>query len=213
MSFGFNPNTKYESPNSLIPTGALAWATLNVRKLKNGQETGGEYADVELTLHGQYESRKIWPIIMNPIDQRNSEKARQMGMGVLQHACEACGVFDVSNPASYERFNNATFTDILKSIDGKRVAIKVGIKKGDNGHQDKNSVSEWLSPNPNSSTAKYWATLQSGGNVSASQATQQAGFNLSNAASVPTQHQTMQPAGVVTGNTPDWLNGSKDVPF
>jgi hypothetical protein len=202
--FSFSPETKYESPNSLIPTGTIAFAMLAVRKIKNSNTTGGEYADLELTLVGQFEGRKVWPMVANPADQRNGEKWRQMGMAAIQHACEACGLFNPAQPESYNRFANATFIDVLTQLDGKRVAVKIGIEKGTDGHQDKNKVVDWISPNPNSAGKKAWDALVSGAS-SASQPVQQGGFML-NAAAPAAAPAPAAPAAVVSGSAPDWLN-------
>ena len=176
QGFNFDPNTKYDSPNSLIPANTLAFATLKVRELRQGQETGGTYADVELTIaEGQYATRKVWPVIMDPTDAKNSEGARTMGMGAIQHICEAIGLFDPANPQTYSRFDNGSFIDVLKAIDGKRVAIKIGIEKGKNGHQDKNRVLAWLTPNPNSGDNKGWKDLHAGNSITAPAATMQTG--------------------------------------
>jgi len=204
--FNFSPDTKFESPNSLIPNGTLAFAVLAVRKLKSSNSTGGEYADLELTLEGQYEGRKVWPMIANPADQRNSEKWRQMGMAAIQHACEASGIFNPAQPESYKRFESATFVDVLKQLDGRRVAIKVKIEKGVDGHQDKNAVADWLSPNPASTSGKkVWDNLVAGNTGGASQPAQQSGFSLGSApaAAAPA---AAAPAAVVSGATPDWLS-------
>jgi hypothetical protein len=215
MSFSFSPETKYESSSNLMPRGLLHKARLTVRGLKNSQASNGEYADLELVLvDGPFESRRVWPMIANPTDERNSDKWRQMSMGAIQHICEACGIFRADAPDSYNRFANATFVDILKEIDGRTVAIKVGVEKGKDGHQDKNTVAEWLSPNPNSSTAKLWDKLAKGDyGVPAdgkSQAVQQQGFSLgggsgSGAMQAAPQQAVATPAGAVTGDAPAWL--------
>jgi hypothetical protein len=208
--FNFSPDTKHESPNSLIPNGTLAFAMVSVRGLKNSTTTGGEYADLELVLLGQFEGRRVWPMIANPTDERNSEKWRQMAMASIQHACEACGLFNPANPQSYARFANASFIDILTALDGQKVAIKVGIEKGTDGHQDKNKVAVWLTPNPVSSDSKLWAQLLGG--ETASNQPQQGGFVLGGSQQTqqtqPTMQpgQPMQPAAVVSGGTePAWL--------
>jgi hypothetical protein len=215
MSFSFSPETKYESKSNLIPKGVLHKAVLKVRSLKNSQGTGGEYADLELVLcDGPFEGRRVWPMIANPTDSRNSEKWRQMSMGAIQHVCEATGVFRADMPESYNRFAKSAFTDILKEVDGRTVAVKIGVEKGTDGHQDKNNVAEWLSPNPNSATSKLWDKLAKGehGGEQQSQPVQQGAFSLGGAAmqqgaQAPLPPAAPQPAGAVTGDAPNWLNG------
>jgi hypothetical protein len=202
--FSFSPDTKNESPNNLIPAGTLAFAILSVRKLKNSEATGGEYADLELTLMGQYEGRKVWPMLANPADAKNNEKWREMAMFAIRHICESSGVFSPAQPESYNRFAQATFTDVLKAIDGRIVAIKIKVEKGKDGHQDKNAVADWLSPNPNSGSAKSYEALLAGNTGGASQPAQQTGFSMGAApAAAAPMHTT--PAAAVTGDTPAWL--------
>lgn len=207
--FSFSPETKYESPNSLIPAGTLSFAKAKVRGIKSSNETQGRYGDVELILAGRHENRRVFTVVMDPSDQRNSEKARQMGMVAIQHIAEASGLFNPQQPESYGRFAGKSFQEVLMAIDGQRVAIKVGVEKGSNGHQDKNRVGDWLSPNPNSSTSKQWNKLIAGdvdGEVQApkpqTQAAQDAGFGGAFAQAAPAQ---AEPAGVVSGQAPNWL--------
>lgn len=202
--FSFSQETKYESPNSLVPAGTLAYALLKVKALKNSNNTGGEYADVELVLMGQYENRRIFTMVANPADERNKDNWRQMGLAAIQHVLEVAGVFKLGDDPSYKQFANNTFAQILRHMDGKRCAIKVKIEKGKDGHQDKNAVAEWLSPNPNSGGFKGWnalnGTVASGDNAAA-----QTGFLSQSAPANNVVASQAQVAGVVSGNAPDWL--------
>lgn len=209
MNFAFSPETKYDSPNSLIPANTLAFAKLKIKGISKSNNTGGEYADVDLILMGQFESRHVFPVVMNPADGNNSEAARTMGMAALQHICEASGLFDHKAPESYQRFNNASFTDVLKAIDGSTVAIKVGIEKGKDGYQDKNRVLAWLTPNPNSADFRQWEALKGAGSeVSGQSASQgdnsQFGGSTSGQAQAGTDYASGTPGGEDTGK-PDWL--------
>jgi hypothetical protein len=206
VSFNFSAATKYESPNSLVPHGALAQVLVKIRGFKNSNETRGEYADLELVLMGQYENRRVFAMIANPADERNSDKWRQMGMAAIQHICEAAGIFDPANESSYGRFANASFAEVMRAIHGQRAAIKVGIEKGKDGHQDKNKVADWLSPNPNSSTRKSWDTLHSGNVNSSAQAGFALGAVAAPAASANQAAYTPAPAAVVTNSdVPEWM--------
>ena len=210
--FKFNPETKHDTGGSLIPANVLTFATFKVQKLRKSGNTGGTYADIELILQGQYENRRVFDKIPDPADTNNSEKWRQMGMASLQHALEAAGIFDPANPESYNRFANGGFTDILKALDGKRVAFKVGIEKGTDGHQDKNRVVTYLSPNPVSSTNRQYQELLAGGGQQAAKPQQTATFGQAAPAESSAQRQ---PAAAAAGNSPGWLDsvGEDDVPF
>jgi hypothetical protein len=209
VSFDFSPETKYESPNSLVPNGALAFVIVKVRGFKNSTETRGEYADIELVLTGQHENRRVFAMIANPTDERNSEKWRQMGMAAVQHICEAAGIFKPDQPESYKRFANSGFSDVMRAVHGQRAAIKVGIEKGKDGHQDKNKVADWLSPNTNSSTHKSWRALVEGNTTSANGSASSSAptFGMSTVASPATGaiQNAPTPAAVVSGDVPDWM--------
>jgi hypothetical protein len=198
--FNFNPETKYDSPNALVPNGTLAFAVLKVRGVKQSQSTGGTMADVELTIaDGPYARRKVWTYVLDPTDGRNSEEARKMGMGAIQHALEAGGFVDVSDRATYERFNGMNFRQLFAAIDGARVAIKIGVEAGKNGHQDKNKVAAWLTPNPNSGDAKQYRAL-----VEAVGTPVPAGGGMV-PGNVPATQGFGSPAPAGSGGTPDWL--------
>lgn len=210
--FKFNPETKHDTGGSLIPANVLTFATFKVQKLRQSNNTGGTYADIELILQGQYENRRVFDKIPDPADGKNSEKWRQMGMASLQHALEAAGIFDPANPDSYNRFANGGFVDILKALDGKRVAFKVGIEKGTDGHQDRNRVITYLSPNPVSSTNKQYQELLAGGGQQTTAPQQTSAFGQAASAGTAPQRQ---PAAAAAGNSPNWLDAASDddVPF
>lgn len=141
----------------ILPNGQLAWAVLNVRALKNSSG-GSQYLDVELTIdQGQpFAGRKLWDKIGNPFFEGNSEKYRQMGMLAITRILEAGRGAGPNNQAGYQ-------LDDFQQLNGLRVPIKVGIEQGTEGHDDKNRVSEWLTPNPASQSGhKHFVTLQSG---------------------------------------------------
>jgi hypothetical protein len=208
MGFSFDPNTKHDTGGSLIPNNVAHFAVLTVRKVKSSNETGGEYADIELALcDGPYENRKVWPMVCNPDDTRNKEGWRKMGMAALQHICETAGLFNPAKPDSYARFATATFADLLREIDGKRVAVIISIEKGKDGHNDKNGIRAWLTPNPLSDNAKRWDALlkgeHGGEKPKAAAQTSFAGFGKE-ASALPTSPQP-EAAGIATGNKPAWL--------
>lgn len=126
----------------LLPKGMFAWAILSVRGVK-GSGSGGQYIDCELTIaEGQpYAGRKLWDMIGHPYFQGNSEKYRQMGMVAVTRILEAGRNAGPHNPDGYK-------IDDFSQLNGLKVAIKVGVEEGSGGHDDKNRVAEWLTPNP-----------------------------------------------------------------
>lgn len=154
-----------------IPLGQLAWCNLSVRGVK-ASGSGGEYIDCELVVdQGQpYAGRKFWEMIGNPHHQGNSEKYRQMGMIAVTRILEAGRNAGPHNPAGYK-------INSFQELDGLRVPVKIGIEEGTGGHEDKNRVAEWLTPNPASKSGHKWfkmlvegifnATAQPGGGQAA----------------------------------------------
>ena len=209
MTFGFDPNKQHSTGGGLIPAGTLAWANLTIRKLQHSQNTGGRMADYELTItEGPFATRKVWGFIGDPTDEANSEGFRTMGTAALQHICECAGLFDPAKPETYGRFQN--FEEICRAIDGKRVGIKIGVKKGEDGYQDKNQVGGWLSPNPKAGTFKLFERLIKGdtepkGGTAATAAPAQTGFSGFGNSGATQAPAAPQPAGVAAGQAPSWL--------
>lgn len=194
----FSPTSGASQQPTLIPAGTLAFAVVKVRELKKSQSTGGEYADLELTIDGgDFNNRKVFEMVCNPMDEKNSEGWRKMGIGNLTRMFEAAGIFKVEDPSSYEKLNGRKFLTICQYLDGARIAIKVKVEKDKDGaHPDRNKVGEYLSPNPNSgSNANYKKLLDGGaGAVSAARST---AFGSA-------------PAAPVAGTSaPSWLNQPK----
>lgn len=160
MFTNFNPNTKYSNSGSLIPNGVCAFAIVTVDKVQGSNNTGGTIAALSLTVaFGPFENRKVFTYVGDPSDERNSEKYRTMSLGALQSMLEVAGIFDPAKPETYQTFANSEFADILKAIDGKLVAIKIGVEKGQDGYDDKNKVADWLTPNPVSRSSKKFGEL------------------------------------------------------
>lgn len=167
----FSPTSGAGQAPQLIPAGTLHFAVFHTKEIKKSQNTGGTYARVELSLiDGPYEGRKIWTIVMNPLDKANVNQQKRaegkpdgaaMGLTALTRMLEACRVFDPAKPDSYKQFNGKSFEDILQALDGNKVAVKIKIAKGSEGYDDKNEVGEYLSPNPGSGGHKPWQTLVS----------------------------------------------------
>jgi len=150
--------------NSLIPSGALLWAMVNFRGMKIGQEKGSRYADVELTVADQqpFARRKIWTKVADPDYEGNSDKYREMGMVALTRMVEACNIVNPQDAASYEKLNGLKIEQVMQMLDGKYVAVKVKIEKQGQGYQDKNDVSTYLTPNPQSDGNKGFLKLMAG---------------------------------------------------
>lgn len=145
----------------LLPKGLIVWAYLALRGVK-GSGSGGGYLDCELTVaEGQpYAGRKLWEMIGDPFNQGNSEKYRKMGMVAITRILEAGRGAGPNNPAGYQL---AEYPGGFQALDGLKVAIKVGIENGTDGHDDKNRVAEWLTPNPASQSGyKGFAKLLAG---------------------------------------------------
>lgn len=146
--------------NDLIPAGQLAHAILTVRSVKNSV-TGGRYIDVELTIdEGQpYGRKKLWDMIGDPTFSGNSDKYREMGMIAITRILECGKGAGPNNKGGYVVNDTKTWAE----LNGLRVAIKIGVETGTNGHPDKNRISDYLTPNPASQSGhKALQTLLSG---------------------------------------------------
>lgn len=211
----------------LIPKGTLAWALVTVDKnLKTTKEKGGRYANLDLKIiGGPYEGRTIFrKMICDPSDVNNTEKWRDMAKIDLTHAFEACKVFDPSYAASYRIFDTADFPKMMGTLDQKPVAIQIGIEAGTGGHNDRNNVDKFLSPNQNSGTKRQFDILISGG-LSAAREADAARTGFLNAAPAPVLQAapvatattpfgtpqggpTQQPTNVVAEEPPAWVTGN-----
>ena len=142
MDFSQGAGAASSNSSEPIPRGQLAWAILNVRGVKPSR-SGGAYIDAELTIdEGQpFARRKLWDMIGDPNNTGNSEAYRQMGLVAITRILEAGRNAGPNNPAGYKIAD-------YSQLNGLRVAIKVGIEKGQDGYEDKNRVADYLTPNP-----------------------------------------------------------------
>lgn len=142
MVMDFSGTAGASSDFDLLPKGQLAFAVLTVRGVK-ASASGGQYIDCELTIdQGQpYAGRKLWDMIGDPFHAGNSEKYRNMGMLAITRILETGRNAGPHNPAGYQ-------LNDFSELSGLRVAIKIGVEEGTGGHEDKNRVAEWLTPNP-----------------------------------------------------------------
>jgi hypothetical protein len=189
----FSPTSGASQAPTLIPAGTIAFATVKVTKLKKSKETGGEYANCELTLDsGDFAGRKVFELIANPLDEKNSEPWRGMAVASLTRMFEAAGIFKPEQPDTYNKFNGQNFLTICQYLDTSRIAIKVKVEKDKTGaYPDKNKVAEYLSPNPQSGGNVGWKKL-SEGNAGATAEARTSAFGA--------------PVAATSAGTPDWLN-------
>lgn len=154
----FNPEAGLGDKAELIPNGALVSAVITINQIKQSQATDGRYLAVELTVSsGEFRNRKIWDMICDPFDERNSDAWRKMGMTSLTRILECAGIFQHDKKETYDSMDNKSIEEIARVLDGLEVVIKVKVEKSsDPAHADKNKVGEWLTPNPRSSGNAGW---------------------------------------------------------
>jgi hypothetical protein len=142
----FSQGAGQSTGSDTIPNGQLAWAVLTVRAVKPSL-AGGQYLDVELTIDDEqpYARRKVWEMIGDPKFAGNSEAYRTMGEVAISRILEAGNNAGPANMAGYH-------IDRYEQLSGLRVPIRIGVEKGRPGYDAKNRVSEWLTPNPQSSS-------------------------------------------------------------
>ncbi len=159
----FSQKSGVSSPTDLIPNGFLCWAMLTHRGMKDSQ-SGGRYADLEFVVadNQPHARRKFWAMVGDPDYDGNSEGYRNMGMVSLTRMVEAAGIVDHKNPASYEQLNGATCDQVMNMLDGKYVAVRIKVEKGQEGYSDKNTVGDFLTPNEQSSGHKNFVKLSNG---------------------------------------------------
>ena len=164
MSFFSTETTNTGSSSiELIPAGTIAKVVIIVRDIKHSQSTGAKYLDLELVVDGgKYDRRRIFSVICDPWDPATSEKAKEMAVGSITRVMESIGVFQPTNPDTYNVFNNASINEVAEAMNTKSLHIVIGIQKGKDGRADKNEVKEWTSPNPKSNGYKSYQLAQSG---------------------------------------------------
>jgi hypothetical protein len=194
----FSPTSGASQAPSLIPNGTLAFAYVKVRGIKQSKSTNGEYADLEITLDGgDFNGRKVFEMMANPLDNNNSEAWRNMAIANLTRMFESAGVFKPENPETYNQFNGQSFLTICQFLDGSRISIKVKVEQDKSGaYPDKNKVGEYLSPNPQSGGHGGWKKLAEGNAGASAQAR---GNAFGSPASAP-----------ASAGAPGWLNAPKN---
>lgn len=152
----FSGSAGADTGGGTLPKGLLVFAILNVRGVKSSA-SGGGYLDCELTIkEGQpFAGRKIWEMVGDPMNSGNSEAYRKMGNIAISRILETGRGASPTNPEAYKISGYEQLSTLT-------VAIKVGIEPGTDGHDDKNRVAEWLTPNPASSAFKLFERLLKG---------------------------------------------------
>lgn len=201
----FTPETGIGDKAELIPNGTLVSAVITINQVKQSQATDGRYLAIELTVSdGEFRNRKIWDMICDPFDERNSDAWRKMGLTALTRALECAGIFKWNDEASYASMDGKSIEDIARVLDGLEVVIKVKVEKSsDPAHADKNKVGEWLTPNPKSSGHSGWAKFN-----------QQAKVNSVSGNTAPTAAPKFSTPSSVP--SPSWLKSptkKSDLPF
>lgn len=160
----FSQTSGNSTPMDLLPRGFLCWAMLTYRGMKTSDKTGSRYADLELTIADRqpFARKKIWTMVGDPDYSDNSEGYRNMGMTALTRMVEAAGIVNPSDAASYEKLNGLPTEKVMMMLDGKYVALSIGIEKGEGGYPDKNKVGDFLTPNEQSSGYKNFMKLSNG---------------------------------------------------
>jgi hypothetical protein len=208
--------------NDLIENGFVCWAQCLVRGLKVSNNTGSRYLDLELTIsEGQKnERRKLWVNVMDFTFDKNSEGARNMGIAAIQHMLEANGTFRADKPESYAQFDQSGIEGIAQALDQTQVAIRVKVEKGRDGYADRNTVGDWLSPNPKSRSFKiFQALMEKGAHVYGAVPAvpaPQSGFGFAPPAQAPAAPAptfgtapAASPAAPAVGGAPAWLTGGQ----
>lgn len=198
--YSFSDTSGLGNPRTLIPHGTLAWATVHFIERATSKK-GGDYAKTEIVIQdGPYAGQRIYSVLMNPFDVNNRDSSKpvdgaKMAITAIARMAETCGVFVVGNKESYKQFNGKSFNEVIHALNGKQIAIKIKIKKGEDGHDDRNEIAEYLSPNPESGGYRDFQKLTGGG---ASEA-------RANAFNAPAMNPQVRPAQATNNAAPAWL--------
>lgn len=172
----FSPTAGADQSRELVPDGTLARGIISLSEknpLANSQTTGGQYANLVITLDGGpgIRGKKIFHMLADPTDTDNSEAWRKMGISAITRMLEACGVFVDTNPESYKIFDREgiTFNDMLEYLVGQAIAVEVGIQAGKDGYDDKNVIKTFLTPSSEKTSKRgrqLWDLFLSGATTS-----------------------------------------------
>lgn len=163
MSFDFSAGAGAQSAFDLIPNGQLAWAIIEYRGLKSSQ-SGGQYLDLILTLDDNqpFARRKVFERIGDPAFAGNSDAYKQMAFAAIARVLEAGAGAGPNKPDAYKIPTRLDGAPDYSVLNGMRVGVKIKVEKGTGGYDDKNTVAEYLTPNPTSCGNKGWVKLLAG---------------------------------------------------
>lgn len=163
MSFDFSAGAGAQSAFDLIPNGQLAWAIIEYRGLKSSQ-SGGQYLDLILTLDDNqpFARRKVFERIGDPAFAGNSDAYKQMAFAAIARVLEAGAGAGPNKPDAYKIPTRLDGAPDYSVLNGMRVGVKIKVEKGTGGYDDKNTVAEYLTPNPTSGGNKGWVKLLAG---------------------------------------------------
>lgn len=210
---------------TLIPDGTLAWASFIVRPFNLDQglvekptnDGSGKMLDCELAIdEGPYTRRKLWHMIYIAGPK---EKGVNMGGAQVRAILECGRGAGPQNPAAYQVSDDYREFWAVDCGAPLRVGIKIGIEKGGvrppeqggGNYPDKNKVSAFLSPNPESSHNKDYQKLLSGQQdiQAVGQAVQQAAAQPQGWGATQPQPTAMPQGGASApapqGGKPGWL--------
>ncbi len=154
----------------LIPEGTLAWGVIHIQPksaefgkiLNSGRDNPeNKYFNYMVEWTSEHVAgRKTFGMIA----VEGSEKWVNMSMAAIRHILEVGRKAGPDNPQGYVLGANLPDGDerMWMEIDGLQVAAKIGVEYGNEGHRDKNRVSAFLSPNPDSPTNKHFVALLNG---------------------------------------------------
>ena len=172
MNFADTAGQGQDMSNTLIPNNQLAFANIGIKGIKTNANTGKRSMELELTIaEGQpYAGRKVWMFVADPAWEQNYEKnpskpnAPSYGEIARIHIGR---ILEVGNNASPQNPNGYNISSI-EQLAGMTCAIQIGVEKGtvdqQTGRQysDKNTVVQFLSNNPESSTFQTFQKLAGG---------------------------------------------------
>tara|TARA_R100000655_G_scaffold72264_1_gene110763 strand:- start:5926 stop:6543 length:618 start_codon:yes stop_codon:yes gene_type:complete len=156
---------------SLIPKGTVVRAVMIVKQgdleipefgtgawFKRSQNTSAKWMEIEYTIiGGEYDRRKFWDRIFvdgDKIGPSGMPQAKEIGLRTLKSLVESARNIDPADmsPQAQQSRNITGMMD----LNGMEICAKIGIKKGNNGYADQNSLMAALAPN----SKEYLASAQ-----------------------------------------------------
>ena len=156
---------------SLIPKGTVVRAVMIVKQgdleipefgtgawFKRSQNTSAKWMEIEYKIiGGEYDRRKFWDRIFvdgDKIGPSGMPQAKEIGLRTLKSLVESARNIDPADmsPQAQQSRNITGMMD----LNGMEICAKIGIKKGNNGYADQNSLMAALAPN----SKEYLASAQ-----------------------------------------------------